>query len=691
MSCSQISTLKKENIKEGINTTNDGKTDITFHEHVKNTFGSASQMATPQQKEPHSAPQVTLDTKGNQSTIATNLYKSLIGGQDTVTELSGVAIRMSEQSDKKPAKEYQTIHTEIECSTYSTDTKDSVARLITWTSVNLPGLKGSISIDQLIKAKLLDHDVLLRLEMGLTTVEKVQATIAKFLNQPKYIAGLYLVSDKKKISFLEAAEKGILAKANAIEFLEAQAATGSSISLAAGKPQSFEDALENGHLDALLKEKLRQAHLAFSGYLHKNKTLTVFKAIEARLVDRCKGNSFLEVQIAAGGLVNPELGVRVPADIAIDRGLLTKATLQSLYEPVTNPKKFYNPGTKQKAYYGELLSMCVYDVDEGVYLLPFGDASPSGASPTGARQVSVISSHRGTEMSAYEAYKGKHISQTTYLFLSRREGEWVEESSVNNGGTRQILTDSKSGKQICIQTAVSRGYLEAMELASYRSGSLSIYELVDLIYSRMGVVEDVNSPIAGLWDATQKKRFSVFQAMQQNLVDRVTALRLLEAQVCTGGILDPASGEKATLKEALGWGLLDQSFALQLPLYEQAYQGVIQPKTGRRISVAQAILEGVFPKDIGLRCLEFQLLTGGLIDPETQSRISLEEVTRRGFLDKRTLDSLKDPKSFSKSIICPKTRRVISFMEALERSFHDYHTGLRLLEAVRPNWNYRYM
>jgi hypothetical protein len=141
--------VKKGSIKEGINTTaKDGKTDITFHEHVKNTFSSASQMTTPQQKDPHSAPQVTQETKGKtegRSTIATNIYKSLMGGQDTVTELSRVANRMSEQSDKKPAKEYRTIHKEIECSMYTTDTKDSAARLITWTSVNLPGLQGSIS------------------------------------------------------------------------------------------------------------------------------------------------------------------------------------------------------------------------------------------------------------------------------------------------------------------------------------------------------------------------------------------------------------------------------------------------------------------------------------------------------------------------------------------------------------------
>ncbi|KAG7251134.1 hypothetical protein CRUP_037789, partial [Coryphaenoides rupestris] len=336
-------------------------------------------------------------------------------------------------------------------------------------------LQGSISIDGLIKAKLLDKDVLRRLEMGLTTVE---VEVAQFLSQPKTIAGVYLES-------------------------------------------------------------------------------------------------------------------------TVDRGLLTKATLQSLYEPLTNPKRFHDPCTGQKAHYGELLNTCVYDVDDSVYLLPFPDAHLSNASPTSARKGSVISSLGGTEMSAYEAYKGEHINKRTYLFLSRQGAEWVEEASVDaNGSVRHIITDGKSGRRLCIETAISQRFLETTELASYRSGSLSIYELVDLIYSRMVVVEDVNSPVAGLWDSTQRKLLSVLQAFQENLIDGVTALRLLEAQVCTGGILDPTSGEKATLKQALSRGLVGGSFARQLSLYEQAYHGIVQPKTGKRISVAQAIQENLFPKDI---------------------------------------------------------------------------------------------
>ncbi|KAG7276966.1 hypothetical protein CRUP_016456 [Coryphaenoides rupestris] len=361
---------------------------------------------------------------------------------------------------------------------------------------------------------------------------------------------------------------------------------------------------------------------------------------------------------------------------------------ESLYEPLTNPKRFHDPCTGQKAHYGELLSTCVYDVDDSVY--------PSSVSRRASIQrISHQCPLGGTEMSAYAAYKGEHINKRTYLFLSRQGAEWVEEASVDaNGSVRHIITDGKSGRRLCIETAISQRFLETTELASYRSGSLSIYELVDLIYSRMVVVEDVNSPVAGLWDSTQRKLLSVLQAFQENLIDGVTALRLLEAQVCTGGILDPTSGEKATLKQALSRGLVGGSFARQLSLYEQAYHGIVQPKTGKRISVAQAIQENLFPKDIGMRCLEFQLLTGGLINPETQSRISLEEVAQSGLLDKSSLALLKDAKFYSKILICPKTRRCISYKEALETSIHDHHTGLRLLEAVRAKatrqsyWNY---
>uniref|UniRef100_A0A4W5PSY5 Dystonin n=1 Tax=Hucho hucho TaxID=62062 RepID=A0A4W5PSY5_9TELE len=483
----------------------------------------------------------------------------------------------------------QTIHAEVEAEVLQQ--KQELAMVKKTAETEIKTLKGSISIRKLIKTKLLDRETLQKLETGLVTLDEVQASLAQFIGKPTAIAGVYLVSSKKKISFLEAADQGLLAKTYAIEYMEAQAATGCIINPSTGQTLSVQAALESGIVGLNLKDKLMDAEKAATGYVHGSKTLSVYQAMEERIVDRHKGKKIIEAQIATGGLVHPVLGVRVPVNVAVDQSLLNKATLQNLYDPVSNPKGFHNPDSGQKTYYCELLKKCLYDTDGGVYLLPFGEKNLSSFSFSSSHRLSVINS----------------------------DSEWQE---------------------------------------NYRSGLISIYELADLILSRMVVVQDANSPVAGLWDVTQKRRVTILQGHQQSLIDRLTALRLLEAQACTGGICDPASGEKAPVTEALRRGLLDETFARQLQQSEQAYYGIIHPQTAKTLSVAQAIQENLFPKDMGLRCLEFQVLTA-------------------------TASFLKDEKSHPKSLTCPKTKRKMSFMDALLKGVYDSHTGLRLLEATK--------
>ncbi|KAF0027402.1 hypothetical protein F2P81_020143 [Scophthalmus maximus] len=563
---------------------------------------------------------------------------------------------------------------------------DSVGTLsmIHSTSQMLPELKGSTSIQNIIKFKLIDEEVLHKLEMGLITREEVQAMVAQYVGKPTAIAGVYVESSKKKISFLDAAEKGFLAKTYALEFLEAQAATGSLTDLATGKTLSVVEALERGIIETGLKDKLVEAEKAISGYIRAGKKLSVFQAMEERVLDRYKGKKILEVQVSTGGLINPDIGVRVPVSIAVEQGLLDKETLQSLYDPVSNPKGFHNPDTGQKAYYSEILKTCLYDIDGCLLLLPFGERHPTDTSPTSSHRVSVVSSSRGIEMSAFEALKGKHIDKRTYLFLSQQESEWQEKSIVDaSGSPLHIITDVKSGRQLCLESALSQRFLEASELDGYRSGLLSIYEIADLIFSRLVVVEDVNSPIAGLWDVTRRKRLSVLQGFQQGFTDRTTAIRLLEAQACTGGICDPSSGEKVTVSEALKRGLVDEALKPQLQQFEHAFNGIVHPNTAKTLSIFQAVQENLFPKDVCFRCIEFQILTGGLIKPDTHDRVLLEEFIQSGLVDKATASVLKDEKFHSKSLTCPKSKRRITFREAIERSVYDCHTGLRLLEATK--------
>ncbi|XP_061814037.1 plectin-like [Nerophis lumbriciformis] len=556
--------------------------------------------------------------------------------------------------------------------------------LLNSTTLTVSDLKRSTTILNLIRYKLLDEEILRKLEMGLTTIDKVQEFIAPYVSKPTAIAGVYVESSRKKASFQEAVEKGFLAKTYALEFLETQAATGSLTDLTTGQFYSVDEALERGIIEEALKVKLIEAEKAFTGFVHAGKRLAVFQAMEEMILERRIGKKILEVQIATGGVINPEAGVRMPPSVAIDHGFLNKETFQVLYDPVRNPRGFHYPDTGQKAYYSEILKGSLYDIDGGVLLLPLGDRHLTHSSPTSSHRVSVVSSSSGIEMSAYEAFKKKYINKHTYLFLSQQESEWQEMSvDVANKGVRHFICDVKNARNLCLESALSQRFLEASELERYGDGLLSINEMADIIFSRMVVVEDVNSPIAGLWDLTQKKRLSVLQGFQQGFIDRTTALRLLEAQACTGGICDPFSGEKLTVKDALTRGLLNDKFAHPLQQYEQAFNGIIHPKTAKPLSIPQAIQENLLPKDIGTCCLEFQLLTGGLIHPDTHDRVPLDEVLQRGLVDKATALAIKDKGSHFKSLSCPKTKRRITFKEALDRCTYDCHTGLRLLEATK--------
>ncbi|KAF7658665.1 hypothetical protein LDENG_00009540 [Lucifuga dentata] len=676
---SKMATLEKENILEGV------KQDKSEVYHSQ-SFQQDSTKKTLND----SAPQTTSDLQRNTQSVThtgqikldnsvSHGYMSLCGpAQRIPSETRSIVITRSYQT-----KETQPTTTRHPVNTAERTTEEKQHAAYSASS-KIPGLRGSTAVQNVIRTKPLDEEILQKLEMGLSTAEEMQPLPAQFTRKAAAIAGVYVESEKKKMSFLDAAENGFLAKTYALEFLEAQVATGGLIDLATGKTHSVLDALEKGMFEADLKNKLIDAEKAFSGYMHKGKKLSVFEAMEERILDKYKGKKILEVQIATGGVINPEIGFGVPTSIALDQGLLNEATLQSLHDPVSNPKGFHNPYTGQKTHYSEMLNTCLYDTDGGVFLFPLGDRHLTVVSPRSSHVVSVVNSSCGLEMSAYEALKGEHIDGKTYLFLSQQRSDWQEKSTVDMEGVPlHIIADIKSGRQLCLESALSQRFLETSELESFGSRLLSIYELADIIFSRMVVVEDVNSPIAGLWDVTQRKRLSVLQALQQGLIDRVTALRLLEAQACTGGICDPSSGEKAPLPEALRRGLLDESLTQQLQQFEQAFYGITQPKTAKTLFVSQAVQKSLIPKDAGLRCIEFQLLTGGLINPETRDRVSLEEVVQSGLVDTVTAAFLKDEKFHRKSLTCPKTKRKISYKEALERSVCDCHTGLRLLEATK--------
>ncbi|XP_078397956.1 desmoplakin-like [Cetorhinus maximus] len=545
------------------------------------------------------------------------------------------------------------------------------------------GLRHQVTVKDLVEAELLNKNIAEQLEKGIKTVSQVQNFLGKYLNKINSIAGLYLEASKRKMSFYEAVKEGIIESSVALEFLEAQAATGYIVHTLSNEKCTVQEASEKGLIPLEFKERLLQAEKGVTGYFHYGKTLSIFQAMESKLLPRQTGRRLLEVQIATGGIIDPVRSIRLPLEIACKQGLLNRDTIQNLYKVLGNVKGFQDPNNTARAmHYAELMRLCVVDLEGNYLLLPFGTQKISTPSPARANTISVVDTSTKSEITLYDAFLKYYIEKQTYLELSALQSQWretIDESQC-------FLTDSSSGRQFSINDALTQGNISQTDLNKYRDGHITVTELADMLTSRTTVAANLNSPVAGIWDPNVCRRISVLKAMRQNLVERLTATRLLEAQACTGGITDPATGRKYSISEALQRDLIDSEIAANIQKSQQAYRGFLLPGTQATLSTAEAVRGSLLSRDLGHRFLELQYVTGGLVDPNLQGRIFLEDALRKGLIDDPTAQRLKDEKMHAKNLVCPKTKQKITYKEALTRAIFDCHTGLRLLEAAEhPN------
>ncbi|XP_019142578.2 dystonin isoform X12 [Corvus cornix cornix] len=552
-------------------------------------------------------------------------------------------------------------------------------------TIKFQGLRRDVTARQLTEVKLLDKLTVEQLISGQKTIDEVQKSLEKFLTKPTAIAGLYLESSKEIVSFALAAKRKIIGKALALAFLEAQAATGFIIDPTTGQKFSVDDSVVRGLADSEFKSRLLEAEKAVLGYCCSGKVLSVFQAVEAHLLERQKGKNILEAQIASGGVIDPVRSVRVPPEVAVQLGLLNNTILKFLHEPSSNAKCFQNPNNRKAMYYCDLLKMCLFSISSKCFLLPVGERKISSPSAEKKHKTSVVNVDTGTEMASYEAYKKNYIDKATYLELSKQEFDWKESTCFDSDGNSfLLLTDLKTGVQFNIEETLNQGRIDRALVNKYKEGLITVNEFGDILVSSSQPNKDLNSPIAGFWLSETNERIPVLKASRKNLVDRVTVLRCLEAQVSTGGIIDPFTGKKYSVSEALQRELIDDGCAKQIQQCELLFTGIIHPVRNTIMSAVEAVHLSAIDKEMGMRCLEYQYLTGGLIDPKSHSRLTMEDAIKNGIIDAITATKMKDEKLHNKVLTCPKTKKKITYKEALDRAVFDCHTGLRLLEAAQP-------
>ncbi|XP_037836259.1 plectin [Kryptolebias marmoratus] len=584
------------------------------------------------------------------------------------------------------------------------------------------GLRKQITMEELIRSQIIDQQTATELNEGILSMEEVSNRLSRYLQGTGCIAGVFLESNKERLSIYQAMKKSMIRPGTAFELLEAQAATGYVIDPIKNLKLTVNESVKMGIVGPEFKDKLLSAERAVTGYRdpYSGKTISLFQAMKKGLILKDHGIRLLEAQIATGGIIDPEESHRLPVEVAYKRGFFDEEMNEILTDPSDDTKGFFDPNTEENLTYLQLMERCITDPDTGLVLLLLKEKNrerkTSSKSSVRKRRVVIVDPETGKEMSVYEAYRMGLIDHQTYLELAEQECEWEEVTMTSSDGSvKSIIIDRRSGRQYDVDDALSRGLIDQKTLETYRGGNLSITEFADMLSGGIGFRSRSSSfgsttgstysnpmspipsikppivnwndpseetgPIAGMLDTDTLEKVSITEAMHRSLVDNITGQRLLEAQACTGGIIDPVTGERFSVAEATEKGLVDKVMVDRLNLAQKAFNGFEDPRTKVKMSASQALKKGWLYYEAGQRFLEVQYLTGGLIEPDVEGRVSLNESIKKGTIDARTAQKLRDVCAYSKYLTCPKTKLKISYKDAMDKSMIEEGTSLRLLEA----------
>ncbi|XP_006786500.1 desmoplakin-like isoform X2 [Neolamprologus brichardi] len=600
--------------------------------------------------------------------------------------------------------------------------------------LTVKGLRGEVSVSELIESELLDETDLQKLSQGQLTSRDIEDKLKTYLHGSTCIAGIYDEANDRILPFYQAMKEGLLMRGTTLELLEAQAASGFIVDPVNNVFLTVEDASKRGVIGKEFKSKLLSAEKAVIGYRDPNtgKTISLFQAIEKDLIEKGHGIRLLEAQIASGGIIDPKESHRIDVAVAYKRGYFDKEMNEILSYEGDDTKGFFDPNTKENLTYLQLKERCIKDEKTGLILLPLRDkrkpqkTQESRTNILRKRRVVIVDPDTGLEMSVREAYHRELIDYDTFLDLSEQECEWEEITITgSDGSARLVIVDRKTGIQHDIQDCLERGVINQSTLDKYRAGTMTLTQFADEIASRSSSLEmtiaasnvddmitcsspthttpssptvrkrfnsisitvsppemfDDHSPVGAIFDTETLEKITVSEALRRGIVDTLTAQRLLEAQACTGGIINPATGERLPLQDAVHQSIIDESMASKLKPAQKAYVGFEDVKTKRRMSAAEAVKETWLPYEAGQRFLEFQYLTGGLIEPGTGRRVSIEEAIRRKWVDGQGAQKLQDTRNHQKNLTCPKTKLKISYKEAMDSCMVEESNGMKMLQA----------
>uniref|UniRef100_A0A8C1JHJ0 Microtubule actin crosslinking factor 1 n=1 Tax=Cyprinus carpio TaxID=7962 RepID=A0A8C1JHJ0_CYPCA len=417
----------------------------------------------------------------------------------------------------------------------------------------------SLSVGDVMQEGLLDEDLM-----------------AYVLHSEKILAGVIDVDHGRLCSVKEAAEAGLLESDTAARLLEAQVVSGGIVDLQRDKKVSVTLAANLGLIEEGMKEKL----------------LSLEKSCRRKCSDQNAVQNKLALQLQMKGVVDPKTKKPVPLEQALQTGLIGQDEAQMI--------------------------LCQQVAEGGI--VHHG---------SGVRLAVVDALHLGL----IDHTVAPKLMELEKAFKGQEPCRLDQDTSFLQASTGSIY-DDVSKSRITLSEAVSKGLLDdetankAMASPNVKSGLLDPHKACVVSYSELinqGKIDIETGqrflevrPFRGVPHKQTDEMMTLPQAIKACQVDPIPAVRVLQSQADTGGIINIYSGERLLLPEAINKGLIDKDMAKSIATNQLNLKGgLLSPSSGQRVSsITEAVEYGLISTEMAA---ELQHSTGLVDEDEWKS------------------------------------------------------------------------
>lgn len=468
------------------------------------------------------------------------------------------------------------------------------------------------------------------------------------------LQGGLLIAGSKKLLSAEAVDQDLFPASTAVKIMSKAKLFGGFLNAHTCQPLGIDDVIQEGLLDKDSMTKVIQSEKIMAGVfdVEHGRICSLREAAKEGLLDTDTVSHLLEAQVVSGGIVDFDKGKKVSVILAAERGLIEdeqKDELLSLErschgknsDPRVRQKKLklqlqmngiIDPKTKQpvslqQAFQKGLIShkeaeqLLLQQIAEGGIV---HHGSGIRVSVTDAVHQGLIDNLLAPKLKQFEVSRqNQFCSDPNAAFLQAAVG---------------FIYDGASKSNLTLTEAVSCGVIDqdtankAMDSSNVKSGVLDPQNACVVPYSefiKQGKIDIETGwrflevkPFRGIPNKENGDPMTVPEAAKAGQVDPIPALRLLQSQADSGGIINISGGKKLPLLDAVDKSLVQKDVAMVIAKNQFLKGGLVNPVSGQRVSsLEEAVQNGLISKEmVAELCDNF-----GLVDHFASQSVSYQD------------------------------------------------------------------